>query len=432
LIDDDDTMYVVHSSNKVKVVQLSPDGFSEVRSEIVLRASDVGADSIEGNRMYKINGMYYILNDRPGSTTYVWKSASPWGPYEAKILVDSVTPPLQGGNSPHQGSLIQTPAGDWYFMSFTWAFPAGRLPVLAPITWGEDGFPSLVVGENGGWGQTYPMPLPARPLTNWTGTYKFTGAAAVCGHADIVRILLKHDLCHDAGGGEVLRAAVRHGQANVVEAFLQHSTNLSLLLSIPGCNLLWWAISYRRHDPTIPGILINYGYDMEDTLAYGTTALHEAAKDGYKKTARLLLGSSAQVNARSSTGKTPLSEAALWGRLSTVRLLLEHDADSNAKDAAGKTPLSKAASFGRLSTVRLLLEHGADPNAKDAEGRSVLHLAALKENYRVAQLLLKHGANLEEVGPTGLPTLRRVLKWKLIWLLHDRRYRWRRIVNRFS
>ncbi|KAH7138746.1 glycosyl hydrolase family 43 protein [Dendryphion nanum] len=161
LIDDDDTLYVVYGSGQVNVAELARDGLSQVKSANVLNATQVGADSIEGNRMYKINGTYYILNDRPGSTTYIWKSKSPWGPYEAKILVDSVSSPLQGGGSPHQGSIVQT--------------PKGRLPVLAPIKWGSDGFPVLVKGTNGQWGQSYPMPLPARPLKNWTTTYKFQG-----------------------------------------------------------------------------------------------------------------------------------------------------------------------------------------------------------------------------------------------------------------
>ncbi|OLN91703.1 Non-reducing end alpha-L-arabinofuranosidase BoGH43B 1 [Colletotrichum chlorophyti] len=178
LIDDDDTMYVVYGNGQVKVSQLSADGFSVVRTQQVLQASDVNTESVEGNRMYKINGTYYILNDQPGSTTYIWKSSSPWGPYEAKILVKDVTPPLQGGNSPHQGSLIQTAKGDWYFMSFTWAYPAGRMPVLAPVVWGSDGFPQLVKGSNGGWGSSYPLPLPAQPLYNWTRTYKFENTLA--------------------------------------------------------------------------------------------------------------------------------------------------------------------------------------------------------------------------------------------------------------
>lgn len=177
LIDDDNTMYVVYGSGQVKVSQLAADGFSVVKTQDVFSAATAGVDSIEGNRMYKINGNYYVLNDRPGGTTFIWKSTSPWGPYTVKQLVKDVKSPVEGGNSPHQGSLIQTADGKWYFMSFTWAYPSGRLPVLAPITWGSDGFPVFVNGDNGGWGKTYPLPLPARSVKPLTGTYRFEGTS---------------------------------------------------------------------------------------------------------------------------------------------------------------------------------------------------------------------------------------------------------------
>lgn len=178
LIDDDNTMYVVHDSGQVKVSQLAADGLSVVKTQDVnINAAAVGVDSIEGNRMYKINGTYYVLNDRPGGTTFIWKSQSPWGPYTVKQLVKDVKSPVEGGNSPHQGSLLQTANGKWYFMSFTWAYPSGRLPVLAPITWGADGFPVFVNGDNGGWGKTYPLPLPAKSAKPLTGTYKFEGSS---------------------------------------------------------------------------------------------------------------------------------------------------------------------------------------------------------------------------------------------------------------
>ncbi|KAI1437094.1 glycoside hydrolase family 43 protein [Xylaria sp. CBS 124048] len=173
LIDDDDTMYVVYGATEVFVAQLAADGLSQVRSQSILNASDVGEDGIEGNRMYKRNGFYYILNDHPGDTTFIWKSTSPWGPYESKILIRNVPSPVLGGGYPDQGSLIETPSGDWYYMSFTWAYPAGRMPILAPIVWGDDGFPSLIYDANGGWGATYPQPLPAVPTPPWTGIDRF-------------------------------------------------------------------------------------------------------------------------------------------------------------------------------------------------------------------------------------------------------------------
>lgn len=139
-------MYIVYGNGQVKVSQLAPDGFSVVKTQDVFDATAVGVDTIEGNRVYKINGTYYVLNDRPGGTTFIWKSQSPWGPYEVKELVKDMASPVEGGNSPHQGSLIQTADGKRYSMSFTWADPSGRLPVL-------------VKGSTNGWVKTNALPL---------------------------------------------------------------------------------------------------------------------------------------------------------------------------------------------------------------------------------------------------------------------------------
>ncbi|KAI8966647.1 glycoside hydrolase family 43 protein [Daldinia sp. FL1419] len=173
LIDDDDTMYVVYGSTDVSVAQLSEDGLSQVKTKHIFSASDVGKDGIEGNRMYKKDGFYYILDDHPGDITYIWKSKSPWGPYQSKILINNVKSPVPNGGAPHQGSLIQASTGDWYYMSFTWAYPNGRMPVLAPLGWGDDGFPYFIADQSGGWGSSYPAPLPTTEVQEWTRTDTF-------------------------------------------------------------------------------------------------------------------------------------------------------------------------------------------------------------------------------------------------------------------
>ena len=172
-IDDDDTMYVVHDNTNVTMSQLSEDGLSEVKTQQIITTPE-GYQGLEGNRMYKRNGTYYILDDAPGSASFVWKSSSPWGPWTSKILGENVPSPVPGGGTPHQGSLVETQDGDWYFMSFTWAYPAGRMPVLAPITWGSDGFPELTLVD-GNWGASYPAPLPKSPVPAWTGRDNFEG-----------------------------------------------------------------------------------------------------------------------------------------------------------------------------------------------------------------------------------------------------------------
>jgi beta-xylosidase len=175
-IDDDDIMYIVYGSNTVHVAQLSSDGFSIAQTqEVFSTPSQFGG--IEGNRMYKRNGIYYILDDAPGDgATLIWKSSSPWGPWTEKTMAQNLAGPLPPGGSPIQGSLVETPAGDWYFMSFEWTYPSGRLPVLAPITWGADDYP-VITTVNGAWGATYPAPLAIQSTPSWIGTDNFTGTS---------------------------------------------------------------------------------------------------------------------------------------------------------------------------------------------------------------------------------------------------------------
>lgn len=52
-------------------------------------------------------------------------------------------------------------------------YPGGRVPVLAPVTWGGDGFPTIST-VNGGWGSSYPYPVSRRDVTPTTGTDRFT------------------------------------------------------------------------------------------------------------------------------------------------------------------------------------------------------------------------------------------------------------------
>jgi beta-xylosidase len=83
--------------------------------------------------------------------------------------------PIEGGGVPHQGGLVQTQNGDWYYASFVDAFPGGRMPALAPIKWTEDGWPTLRTVDNA-WGKNYSYPdLPhsSRPIKPMIGSDLF-------------------------------------------------------------------------------------------------------------------------------------------------------------------------------------------------------------------------------------------------------------------
>lgn len=174
LIDDDDTIYIAHGNTQLSVSQLSTDGLSEVKTQVVFDTpSSIGV--LEGSRMYKKDGAYYIFTTRPANGQYVLKSTSgPFGPYILKELLLDLPGPISGGGVPHQGGLIETPSGAWYYMAFVDSYPGGRVPVLAPISWGSDGYPILQT-SGGSWGVSYPNPLPLHKLKPHTGTDFFLG-----------------------------------------------------------------------------------------------------------------------------------------------------------------------------------------------------------------------------------------------------------------
>ncbi|MFD5831210.1 family 43 glycosylhydrolase [Lentzea sp. NPDC060358] len=176
LVDDNDTMYVAYGNTTISVAQLSADGKSEVRSQQVFQTpSNIG--TLEGARFYKRNGSYYIWLTKPANGQYVLKSSSPWGPYTVQQVLLNMPTPIQGGGVPHQGGLVQTQNGDWYYMAFVDAYPGGRVPVLAPVTWTSDGWPRITT-VNGGWGQNYPkpnLPAPPRQVKPMTGVDTFDG-----------------------------------------------------------------------------------------------------------------------------------------------------------------------------------------------------------------------------------------------------------------
>ncbi|MFB4284677.1 MULTISPECIES: family 43 glycosylhydrolase [unclassified Nonomuraea] len=175
LIDSNDTMYVAYGNGTISVAQLSPDGLSQVRAQQVFQTpSSVG--TLEGARFYKRNGYYYIWLTRPANGQYVLRSTSPWGPYEMRQVLLDMPGPIAGGGVPHQGGLVQTQNGDWYYMSFVDAYPGGRVPALAPITWTGD-WPTVQT-VNGAWGTTYPKPniQTSRTVAPMIGPDTFTSA----------------------------------------------------------------------------------------------------------------------------------------------------------------------------------------------------------------------------------------------------------------
>ena len=188
LIDDDGTMYVAYSKwipkgdeAKIRIAELDGDTLQIKRNEVVFNTTKE-LDYIEGARFYKRNGIYYLWLTNPGINVggagggqiIVKSSDGPFGPYGTwhRVLANNGHP-VEGGGPPFQGAIVDTPAGDWWYIAFIDKWPGGRFPVLAPITWDEDGWPNVQFVDGDKWGSSYQYPLPPHPVKPLTGIDRF-------------------------------------------------------------------------------------------------------------------------------------------------------------------------------------------------------------------------------------------------------------------
>lgn len=101
--------------------------------------------TIEGPKLYKRNGYYYIFAPAGGVPTgwqTVLRSRNIYGPYEEKIVMHQGNSPVNG---PHQGAWVTTPSGEDWFLHFQDVGNAGRIVHLQPMYW-ENDWP--VIGVN--------------------------------------------------------------------------------------------------------------------------------------------------------------------------------------------------------------------------------------------------------------------------------------------
>lgn len=64
-----------------------------------------------------------------------------YGPYEKKVVLEKGSTNVNG---PHQGALVDTPEGEWWFYHFQLTEPLGRVVHLQPAHW-KDGWPVIGV-----------------------------------------------------------------------------------------------------------------------------------------------------------------------------------------------------------------------------------------------------------------------------------------------
>jgi beta-xylosidase len=155
LFDDCGKIYLVHAyagsraglNSILTVCELDESGTKVVGSEaIVFDGNDGINHTVEGAKFYKKDGYYYILAPAGGVATgwqLALRSKNVYGPYEVKrVLAQGTT----GVNGPHQGGLVDTQTGEWWFMHFQDKGAYGRILHLQPVVW-KDGFPVMGVND---------------------------------------------------------------------------------------------------------------------------------------------------------------------------------------------------------------------------------------------------------------------------------------------
>lgn len=151
--DDDGRAYMVSAYAKSRIgfksilhlTEMTPDC-----SELINEGKDIfdgnveNQPTIEGPKLYKRNGYYYIFAPAGGvkpGWQVVLRSKNIWGPYEYKNVL------RQGNtlvNGPHQGAWVVTQTGEDWFIHFQDVYAAGRIIHLQPMKWIND-WP--VIGE---------------------------------------------------------------------------------------------------------------------------------------------------------------------------------------------------------------------------------------------------------------------------------------------
>jgi len=181
LWDDDGRVYIAHGfagsragmKSVIAVFETTADGKKAITESRLVFDGHPDHPTIEGAKIYKRNGYYYIFSPAGGvkpGWQVAMRSKNIYGTYEGKIVMAQGKSKING---PHQGAWIDTPDGkeDW-FIHFQDLYAYGRVVHLNPLHWIND-WPVIGVDNDGDGcgepvetykkpnvGKTYPIATP--------------------------------------------------------------------------------------------------------------------------------------------------------------------------------------------------------------------------------------------------------------------------------
>ena len=139
---------------------MTPDGTRLLAPSRIIYDGHLSQPTIEGTKLYKRDGWYYIFSPAGGVATgwqTVLRAKELYGPWEERIVMAWAPGTVNG---PHQGAWVTDTAGADWFLHFQDKGAYGRIVHLQPMRWRSDGWP--VIGEDpdgDGVGQ---------PVASWT------------------------------------------------------------------------------------------------------------------------------------------------------------------------------------------------------------------------------------------------------------------------
>lgn len=176
--DDDGKAYLIcgwaasrgRQASLLTLFEMSPDGSKLLdEGKTVINGRDIGWSVVEGPKLYKRNGWYWVFAPAGGvggGFQGVFRSRNIWGPYEKRNVLNQGTTKING---PHQGAWVDTPNGENWFLHFQQMGAYGRVVHLQPMQWREDGWP-VMGNDSDGDGRGEPMltfkkpELPKQPI----------------------------------------------------------------------------------------------------------------------------------------------------------------------------------------------------------------------------------------------------------------------------
>lgn len=156
LWDDNGKTYLVYAfagsragiKSMLVVCSMNADGTSAQNDEVLLFDGHKEEPTLEGPKIYKRNGFYYIFAPAGGVATgwqTVFRSKNIYGPYENKKVLDQGKSTVNG---PHQGAWVDTKSGEDWFIHFQDKGVMGRVVHLQPMKW-ENDWPVMGIDTNG-------------------------------------------------------------------------------------------------------------------------------------------------------------------------------------------------------------------------------------------------------------------------------------------